>query len=107
MSRRAAGSISRVSTRQLCQKLTGVINFHFRPLRNLKAYKISGEGVNRRRPLPNREQTDTVGVMATALPFDFMPIGSTLIRDPYPVYDQMRDAGRVLQTPYGVTLIHR
>ena len=45
--------------------------------------------------------------MTTAVPFDFVPLGAAVVRDPYPIYDRMREAGRVLQTPYGVTLVHR
>lgn len=38
--------------------------------------------------------------------FPFFPMGDT-IRDPYPVYDAMREAGRLLRTPYGVWIVHR
>jgi cytochrome P450 len=37
--------------------------------------------------------------------FDFMPMQS--VRDPYPTYAAMRDAGRVLQTPLGAVMVHR
>jgi cytochrome P450 len=43
----------------------------------------------------------------TAVAFDFVPMGRTATRDPYPLYDRMREAGRVLTTPYGATLVHR
>jgi len=39
--------------------------------------------------------------------FDFVPMGRQVIRDPYPIYDRMREAGRVLSTPYGMKLVHR
>ena len=37
--------------------------------------------------------------------FDFMPFGG--VKDPYPTYERMRDAGRVLKTPMGALLVHR
>ena len=37
--------------------------------------------------------------------FDFMPMQS--VRDPYPTYAAMRDAGRVLQSPLGAIMVHR
>src|SRR5437764_13746154 len=43
----------------------------------------------------------------TTVPFEFIPMGRKLARDPYPVYDQMRQAGRVLTTSYGATIVHR
>ena len=43
----------------------------------------------------------------TAVTFDFAPFGRKTVRDPYPLYAQMREAGRVLKTPFGATLVHR
>jgi cytochrome P450 len=43
----------------------------------------------------------------TAVAFDFAPIGRELTRDPYPFYDRMREAGRILKTPFGATVVHR
>src|SRR3954463_1530075 len=40
-------------------------------------------------------------------PFPFIPAGQSLVRDPYRVYDKMRAAGRVLDTGYGVIVVHR
>ena len=37
--------------------------------------------------------------------FDFLPFGA--VKDPYPTYDRMREAGRVLKTPMGALLVHR
>ena len=37
--------------------------------------------------------------------FDFMPFGS--VTDPYPTYERMREAGRVLRTQMGALLVHR
>jgi cytochrome P450 len=37
--------------------------------------------------------------------FDYMPFGA--VKDPYPTYARMRDAGRVLKTPMGALLVHR
>jgi cytochrome P450 len=37
--------------------------------------------------------------------FEFMPFGE--VKDPYPTYARMRDAGRVLKTPLGALLVHR
>jgi cytochrome P450 len=37
--------------------------------------------------------------------FDFVPLRGTA--DPYPVYDRMREAGRVLRTPFGALMVHR
>jgi cytochrome P450 len=45
--------------------------------------------------------------MAAATRFDFVPMGGGVTRDPYPIYDRMREAGRVLTTPYGAVLVHR
>jgi cytochrome P450 len=42
-----------------------------------------------------------------AVPFDFVPMGRRLLLDPYPTYARMRDAGRVLVTSYGATIVHR
>ncbi len=39
--------------------------------------------------------------------FDFVPMGRRVTRDPYPTYDRMREAGRILTTSYGATLVHR
>src|SRR4051812_7455391 len=39
--------------------------------------------------------------------FNFMPFGQSFGRNPYPVYDDMRAAGRVLQTDIGALLVHR
>jgi cytochrome P450 len=39
--------------------------------------------------------------------FEFMPFGGEAVRDPYPVYSRMREAGRVLTTPFGATIVHR
>src|SRR3954470_21321611 len=39
--------------------------------------------------------------------FEFMPFGQGVARDPYPVYDRMREAGDVLKTPFGMYLLHR
>ena len=43
----------------------------------------------------------------TAVAFDFAPFGRELTRDPYPFYDRMREAGRVLKTSFGATVVHR
>ena len=43
----------------------------------------------------------------TAVAFDFAPMGRKLTRDPYPFYERMREAGRILKTPFGATLVHR
>ena len=45
--------------------------------------------------------------MTTTVPFEFIPMGTAVTRDPYPVYDQMREVGRVLTTSYGATIVHR
>ena len=37
--------------------------------------------------------------------FDFVPLQGT--PDPYPVYDAMREAGRVLRSPFGALMVHR
>src|SRR2546421_10041140 len=37
--------------------------------------------------------------------FEFMPFGE--VKDPYPTYARMREAGRVLKTPMGALLVHR
>ncbi len=37
--------------------------------------------------------------------FDFVPLQGTA--DPYPVYDAMREAGRVLRSPLGALMVHR
>jgi cytochrome P450 len=42
----------------------------------------------------------------TTTEFEFVPMGEA-VRDPYPIYRRMREAGRVLRTSYGVTLVHR
>jgi cytochrome P450 len=42
-----------------------------------------------------------------AVAFDFNPMGRRATRDPYPMYDRMREAGRILLTSYGATLVHR
>src|SRR5438309_1480514 len=34
-------------------------------------------------------------------------MGRKVIRDPYPIYDRMRETGRVLSTPYGLKIVHR
>ena len=39
--------------------------------------------------------------------FDFVPFGADVARDPYPAYARMREAGRVLTTSYGATIVHR
>lgn len=44
--------------------------------------------------------------MASAV-FDFMPFGQQLTRDPYPIYQRMRETGDVLKTSYGVYIVHR
>lgn len=36
--------------------------------------------------------------------FNYLPVGS---KDPYPLYRQMREAGRLLRTPYGLLMVHR
>ena len=36
--------------------------------------------------------------------FNYLPVGS---KDPYPVYSKMREAGRLLRTPYGLLMVHR
>lgn len=43
----------------------------------------------------------------SAVPFEFIPMGGSLARDPYRIYTKMRDAGRVLTTSYGATIVHR
>jgi cytochrome P450 len=37
--------------------------------------------------------------------FDFMPFGAK--NDPYPTYAAMREAGRVLRSPFGALMVHR
>ncbi len=37
--------------------------------------------------------------------FDFVPLQGPA--DPYPVYDAMREAGRVLRSPFGALMVHR
>ena len=43
----------------------------------------------------------------SSVSFDFVPLGGGVVRDPYPVYARMREAGRVLTTSYGATIVHR
>lgn len=43
----------------------------------------------------------------TAVPFEFVPMGKSLARNPYRIYDKMRDAGRILKTSYGAMVVHR
>jgi len=37
--------------------------------------------------------------------FDFVPLRGTA--DPYPIYDRMRETGRVLRSPFGALMVHR
>src|SRR5215470_7369153 len=37
--------------------------------------------------------------------FDFVPLRGTA--DPYPIYDRMRETGRVLRSPFGALVVHR
>ena len=39
--------------------------------------------------------------------FEFMPFGGETTRDPYPIYDRMREAGPLLATPFGPLIVHR
>src|SRR5687768_8428954 len=39
--------------------------------------------------------------------FEFMPFGGDVVRDPYPVYERMRETGDLLRTPFGAYLVHR
>jgi cytochrome P450 len=45
--------------------------------------------------------------MSTTTPFEFVPFGPQVVRNPYPEYQRMRDAGRVLTTSLGATIVHR
>ena len=45
--------------------------------------------------------------MAPATSFDLVPFGGGFARDPYPVYRRIREAGDLLQTPYGFYAVHR
>ena len=44
--------------------------------------------------------------MASAL-FDFVPFGRRVTRDPYAIYERMRETGDVLKTSYGAYIVHR
>jgi cytochrome P450 len=44
-------------------------------------------------------------VGAEIVPFDYLPMGG--VKDPYPTYAAMREAGRVLRTPFGALIVHR
>ena len=45
--------------------------------------------------------------MTDVAELQFIPGGESLVRNPYPVYDKMRATGRILETPYGVVIVHR
>jgi cytochrome P450 len=45
--------------------------------------------------------------MSATVPFEFVPFGPQVVRDPYPEYARMRETGRVLTTSYGATIVHR
>ena len=45
--------------------------------------------------------------MTQTTPFEFVPFGADVARDPYPTYERMREVGRVLTTSYGATIVHR
>jgi cytochrome P450 len=43
----------------------------------------------------------------TAVAFEFAPMGKSLARNPYRIYEKMRAAGRVLTPSWGGTVVHR
>ena len=43
----------------------------------------------------------------TITEFEFAPFGRQVTNDPYPIYERMREAGRLLRTPMGALVVHR